>query len=171
MRVRIVIADQAEARFYDAIGFGRPLIPAGSLMNPAGRLHEQDLVSDRPGRVFERAADPHRRRGASARHASGPEHVARRHSVEVLTRRIAAELERAWRAQRFDSLVVVAGARLMGQLRAALPAAVRAKIATSVLKDIVHHPAEDILSYLPRHAFTGKLRFEPAPRRAPRGAG
>ena len=169
MRVRIVVADQAEARFYDAMGFGRPLTVAGRITNPAGRQHERDLVSDRPGRVFERAADPRHRRGASARHSSGPEHSARRHSVEVFTRRIGAELERAWRARRFDSLVIVAGARLMGRLRAALPAGVRAKITGSVLKDIVHRPAEDVLPYLPRDVFAGNVRFEPAPRRAPRG--
>lgn len=170
MRVRIVVADQAEARFYEAIGFGRPLSVVGRLLNPAGRLREQDMVSDRPGRVFDRAANPQRRRGASARHSSGPEHSARRPAVEVFTRRIAAELDRARRTGRLDSLVIVAGARLMGQLRAALPAEVRAKITASVLKDIVHHPAEDVMDYLPRDVFVGRLRLEPAPRAAPRGA-
>ncbi|HTU67568.1 MAG TPA: host attachment protein [Steroidobacteraceae bacterium] len=171
MRVRIVVADQTEAHFYDAIGFGRALNAVGRLANPAGRQREQDLVSDRPGRVFERAADPHRRRGASARHASGPEHAARRQAVDRFARRIAAELERGWRADRFDAVVLVAGASLLGRLRAALPAHVRAKLAATVVKDIVHHPAEDVLAYLPRSVFTGPLPFTPAPRAAPRGLG
>ena len=66
MRVRIVVADQTEARFYDGMGFVRPLIQVGLLTNPTGRMRDQDLVSDRPGRVFERAADPHHRRGEGA---------------------------------------------------------------------------------------------------------
>lgn len=168
MRVRIVVADQAEARFYDGMGFARPLNVVGRLTNPAGRLREQDIVSDRPGRVFGHAANPNRRRGATPRHSSGPENGARRHAVEVFTRRIAAELTRACGAGRFDALVIVAGARLLGLLRAALPAHVRGKITATVIKDIVHQPAEDVLAYLPRDVFAGTLRFEAAPRALPR---
>jgi hypothetical protein len=34
MLTRIVVADQAEARFYDAIGFAHPLRFVGALSNP-----------------------------------------------------------------------------------------------------------------------------------------
>lgn len=171
MRIRIVVADQAEARFYDCMGFAGPLVPAGTFLNAAGRARERDLVSDRPGRIFGQNADARRRRGATVRHSSGPEHTARRHAVELFARRIGMELDRARRARRYDAVVLVAGAALLGKLRAALPAAVREKVAATVVKDIVHHPAVDVMAYLPRDIFTGKLRFESAPRSAPRAFG
>lgn len=167
MRVRIVVADQTEARFYDGMGFGRPLIQVGLLTNPTGRMRDQDLVSDRPGRVFERAADPHRRRGASARHSSGPEHVARRHAVEVFARRIGAELDRAGRARRFDAVVIVANATLLGRIRAALPPQVRALVTATVVKDLRQHTIAEVMDHLPRDVFAGRVRFEPARRSAP----
>lgn len=169
MRVRIVVADQTEARFYDALGYGRTLVEQGVLRNPSGRAHERDLVSDRPGRVFERAADAHRRRGASARHSSGSERTARRHTVEVFARRIGAELDRARRARRYEALVLVAGPAFLGRLRAALPAAVRALVSTTVPKDVVHQAPAELRAYLPRSVFTGVPAFEPAKRAAPGG--
>jgi protein required for attachment to host cells len=165
MRVRIVVANQSEARFYDSIG--RTLIDSGALINPAGRVHERDLVSDRPGRVFDRAAVSGHRRGATARHATGPEHTARRHSIEVFARRIGATLEHAWRARRYDTLVLIAGPAFLGRLRPALPSAVRAVVAATVRKDVVGRPAEELLDYLPRSLFTGVPRFERAKRAAP----
>ena len=67
MRIRIVVADQAEARFYDTEPAEVRLRASGQMVNPDARLHERDLVSDRPGRVFDHAAPPGGRRGAVAR--------------------------------------------------------------------------------------------------------
>jgi hypothetical protein len=47
MKTRIVVCDQSEARIYE-------LEPLGGPMNPIGRLHDRELKSDRPGRVFDR---------------------------------------------------------------------------------------------------------------------
>ncbi len=66
MRMRIVVADRSEARFYDVVTFTGALRPAGTLTDPKAHLHERDLVSDRPGRVFDHAAPPTERRGAVA---------------------------------------------------------------------------------------------------------
>jgi protein required for attachment to host cells len=149
---RIVVADQTEARFFDSRGFALPLLPAGSLRNPGGRMRERDLVSDRPGRVFNSARAAHRRRGATTRHASGGEHPARRHLQQVFARRTALELERARQAHRFDRLVVVAPPEFLGRIRAALPAGLRAKLVASIPRDLVHLDA-DVRAYLPRHVF------------------
>ena len=48
MRIRLVVADQSEARFYelrspDAVEL------VGRVADPVAHLHERDLVSDRPG--------------------------------------------------------------------------------------------------------------------------
>ena len=94
MRVRIVGADQAEARFYDAEPPDPALHPAGGLSEPRARLHDRDLMSDRPGRQFERAAPATGRRGAVAHHGTGAEgeQRPRRHVAVLFARRIAEAL-------------------------------------------------------------------------------
>ena len=166
MRICIVVADQAEARFCDAPGFARPLKFTGALTNPAAHLRDQDLTSDRPGRVFNSAATPGRRRGASARHSTGGERTPRRHATHRFARRVAAELERARRVGRFERLVLVASPAFLGELRAALPTAVRPYVAATVHKDIVHHADSDVRRYLTRTMFTAPTGFSPAKRAA-----
>ena len=137
MRFRIVTANQSEAQFYDAVSPTRPPTFAGSLSNPASRLHDRDLDSDRPGRVFNRAAVSGRRRGASTRHGVDGERSTHQHVVEKFARRLADELRRAHAAGKFDRLVVVAAPAFLGRLRRVLPADVRACIASTVDKDVI----------------------------------
>ncbi|HET9473201.1 MAG TPA: host attachment protein [Steroidobacteraceae bacterium] len=166
MRIRIVVADQAEARFYDALAFARPFKFTGALTNPVAHLRDQDLTSDRPGRVFNSAAVPGRRRGASARHSTGDERTPRRHATHLFALRVAAELERARRAGRFERLVLVAAPAFLGELRAALPTALRPYVTATVAKDIVHHADSDVRRYLTRAMFNAPTGFSPAKRAA-----
>ena len=79
---------------------------------------------------------------------------------------MAAELERARRAGRFERIVLVAAPAFLGELRAALPAALRPYILTSVAKDIAnhHHAETDVRRYLTRDMFTAPTGFSPAKR-------
>jgi protein required for attachment to host cells len=163
---RIVAADHNEARFYDALGSARALNFAGALTNPAAHLRNQDLTSDRPGRVFNGAAAPGKRRGTSMRHSTGGERTPRRHVTQLFARRVVEELERARRAGRFTRLVLLAPPAFLGTLRALLPPALRSCIVATVAKDLVRHPVEDLRRYLPRAAFTGPTGFSPARRAA-----
>ena len=63
MITRIVVADHAGVRFFDASGPRPALREAGSLDNPEARLPDRELKSDRPGRVFARL--PRRAAGAA----------------------------------------------------------------------------------------------------------
>jgi protein required for attachment to host cells len=161
---RIVVADQSEARFYEALGFAHPLKFAGALTNPIAHLRDQDLTSDRPGRVFNGASASGRRRGASLRHSTGGEQTPRRHATHLFARRIAAELERARRAGRFGRLVLIAAPAILGELRAALTPAVRPCVVSTVVKDVVHHRTSDLRRYLPRSTFTEPTGFSVARR-------
>jgi hypothetical protein len=60
MRIRILVADQSEARFYD-LGGQHGLALVGRLADPLAHLHDRDLMSDRPGRrLLQDAAAPRR---------------------------------------------------------------------------------------------------------------
>lgn len=139
----VVVADQGEARLY------RMLPPAslrliGRHENPAAHLHDRDLKSDRPGRVYDRAAAPASRRGAMAHHATGGERKPRRQLVTVFARQIAAEIRAAAKVQPFDRLILVAEPRFLGTLRRALPATLRAKVAVQIAKDLTHLPGAQL---------------------------
>ena len=63
MKTRVVVADQGEARYYeltDSLRFIR------KIMHPQAHMRDRDLVSDRPGRVFDHANLAGGRRGAVA---------------------------------------------------------------------------------------------------------
>lgn len=82
------------------------------LFHPEGRLREADLVSDRPGRVSDRAA--------FGRHAGAPPESAHDHEVSGFARDLASKLEQARVAGRFSRLVLAAEPRFLGLLRGAL---------------------------------------------------
>jgi len=156
MRTRILVADQSEARFYD-LQRGTPMQIAGRITDADARLHNRDLKSDRPGRVFDRAAGPGARRGTVGHHATGGENTPRKHAAVLFARRIAAELERARRDKKFDRLIVMAGPPFLGVLRAALPAALRKVTVAEVGKDLVHQTESVVRAHLPTAAFTTEM--------------
>jgi protein required for attachment to host cells len=166
LRICIVVADQAEARFYDARGFARRLEFTGALTNPAAHLRDQDLTSDRPGRIFSSSGATGRRRGATTRHATGGEHAPRRHATHLFARRVGAELDRIRRVGRFERIVLVAAPAFLGELRATMPAAVRPYVTATVAKDIVnhHHAESDVRRYLTPAMFMAATGFSPAKR-------
>jgi protein required for attachment to host cells len=148
MSLRIVLADQSEARFYDFERSDAPLRLAGRLTDHNARLHDRDLKSDRPGRVFDHAPTGMRRRGAVGHHATGGERTPRKHEAQLFARHIGRELETARQAQRFDRLVLMAGPRFLGTLRSELPAAISALVSHELPKDLLHEPESAIREHL-----------------------
>ena len=143
MTLRIVIADESEARWYDIESrhvLARPDIefkPAARLSDPAARQHDRDFKSDRPGRAFSGPLRPNRR-GATARHAVGAEASPRARESVLFARRIVEALALAQRKAEFDELVVAASPHVLGLLRQASPPPLRAAVVQEIHKDLVH---------------------------------
>ncbi len=149
MNLRIMVANESAAVFYDAHHPVGDLQFAGKVSDPRARLHDRDLVSDRPGRRPDHGPVQPGRRGASPHHGTSGEHDAHVHEIETFARQLARELESARVAGRFDRLVIMAGPRFLGILRTVLPAAVKATVASEVPKDLVNHPVHAIREHLP----------------------
>jgi protein required for attachment to host cells len=154
MRVRIVVADQSEADFYDLEQRDMPPHFVRRLEDPDAHLHDRDLKSDRPGRVFDHAAAPGARRGAVGHHSTGGERDARKVEARRFAQRIAKALDEARRQNRYERLVVMAPPAFLGLLREEMPAAVRALLALEVGKDLVRQPVASLSQYLPPGTFT-----------------
>ena len=149
MVTRVVLADQAEARFYEVDAIGGALRPVGEMSDPKAHLHDRDFKSDRPGRVFDHAQGTAHRRGAVAHHATGGEETPRRHEAFAFASRIVHSLECSRNAHEFDQLVVIAGPRFMGMLRAAMPKPLQDLVVVEVLKDMMHEPENVLRAHLP----------------------
>ena len=153
MIARIVVANQAEARFYDAAGPKSALRAVGELANPDARLHDRDLKSDRPGRVFTSAGTGSGRRGAVAHHATGGERLPRKQVAVVFARRIVTELVSAKRNRQFDRLVLIVAPAFLGILRKALPKSLQSGVAAEVAKDLQDPSKAEVRAHIPQSVF------------------
>lgn len=156
MRVRVVVADRAQVRFYDAERPDSRLQLVGDMTDAEAHLRDRDYKSDRPGRVFDHAPGGGRR-GAVAHHATGGERTPRKHEAELFARRIVDELERAQRQHGFDRLVLMAAPEFLGDLREVMPKSLGDVIALEIGKDLVHQDERSIRGHLPADVFVQQV--------------
>ena len=139
-RIRVVVADQCEARFFNATDHGLALMPAGTLHDPDGRKKEHELVTSGPGSGVS---------GGHGHYTLQPHGTHKEHDVELFARRIAATLISGSEAGEFDDIALIAAPRFLGALRKAIPAALHAKIRHEIHHDLVHQTIEVIRTHLP----------------------
>jgi protein required for attachment to host cells len=142
MRTWVVIADAARARVFETRGKGTGLTAVDGLALKAELLPNRELVSDRPGRSFESVGGTRHAMEGSDPHREQKRQFARR-IVEVVEARQATKS--------FDRLVLVAPPVTMGDLRAALPARVKAAVAAEVVADLTNTPVRELPAHLAEH--------------------
>jgi protein required for attachment to host cells len=133
-KYRILVADQAEAIFYDSATLRGVPKEVGRISDPLAHLHDRDLVTERPGRS-------HESMGAT-RHSIQRENTPRRLEAVRFARRIARRLDDARRKGEYEQLVVVVGAPFLGLVRQELSGLTRARVAREIRKDLVHSAPE-----------------------------
>ena len=143
-RIRIVVADQAEAIFYDTPSLGTRPEEVARISDPAAHLHDRDFESDRPGRSYESVG--------GARHAIERENDPRHREAIRFAKRIARRLDDARRRDEYEELIVVAGPPFLGLVRAELSRPTRQRVVHEIRKDLVHSPVEALREHLPASA-------------------
>ena len=143
-RIRIVVADQAEAIFYDAPSLDARPKEVGRISDPVAHLHDRDLASDRPGRSYESVG--------GARHAIERENDPRWQEAVRFARRISCRLDDALQKGEFEELIVVAGPPFLGLIRSELSRPARERVVHEIRKDLVHGPVEALRRHLPSTA-------------------
>lgn len=138
-RIWVVVADAAGARIFRADPSGRRLELECELAHPEGRAKPSELVADRPGRSLDSSR-------TGARHAMEPDTDPARAELQRFARRIAQELDANRSA--FDALILVAGPRLLGLLRAELTEPLRQRTRAEVAKDLAHADPSRLLEEL-----------------------
>lgn len=138
--VWVLIADGARARILVALGRGHGLAPVAERDWAAARAPTRSLGGDKPGRAFESSGD-------GTRHAMEPKVDWQRFEKTRFAREIAALMDEAAAADRFDGLVVVAPPATLGDLRKLISERVRSRIMAEIDKDLTTVADHD----LPRH--------------------
>lgn len=142
----VIAADSTACRIFSAGAPAGPLQEIEVLSHPEGRLREQDLVSDRPGRTFDS-------KGAG-RHAKEVELGPKKHEAIVFAGRIAERLEAGRVRNAFDKLALVAPPEFLGLLRDKLSPQLRALVLHEVDKNLSRMDAAAIRVRLPERLFS-----------------
>lgn len=136
----ILIADGARAHILENDGPGKGLAPAPVPPQETHLDADREVYADRPGRAQESVG--------GARHAVERRVDWHRFEKAQFAGRLAELLDAAAGAKRFDRLVLVAPPRTLGDLRAALAPATRAKVDGEIDKDLTHLPDHELPAHL-----------------------
>jgi len=145
-RTWYVVTDGGRARFLQKRDAPRAFAAAGKAFDThrefvSTHVHERsrDLGAERPGRSHESAG--------SVRHGLQPREDLHRTEKRTFVDEVAAALNDASARDEFDRLILVAPAHALGELRQALDAPTRRKIAGELQKDLTHVPEADLAEH------------------------
>jgi protein required for attachment to host cells len=132
----LLVADSAQAKIFRAKLGERSLELVHAVASPDARKQSKEIASDRQGRRMD-APTPGRGGGAPFQKSSmdwptDPQ----RHAQQSFASDVAEWLDAAAKAGRFDRLVIAAGPRALGDLRAAFSSHVGERVSREVDKDL-----------------------------------
>ena len=136
----ILVAESSRAKLSRADHRKSPISEIEALENPAGRLHEGDLVSDRPG------SD-----GGSVgqgRRVLDDKTTARQQEHISFAKQLAERLNAARTEGEFSRLVLAAPPAFLGLLRDSLGKEVMDMVYAQVDKNLVQQPVEALRAYM-----------------------
>ena len=151
MNVRVVVADERQANFFDTSRHGGPLALRASIENPAGGMRDIELETDRPGRRFGGGAA-----GAGQpanHHGVDGERSTEQHELALFAKEVAQKIDSGRVKHEFDKLVLIAGPKMLGLLRQELPDTCKGIIAGEISKDLAQHSEDAIRDAVPREVF------------------
>ena len=136
----VVVADSTRARIFTADSSHLLLDEIETLAHPEGRMHEQDMVSDMPGRSAGK--------GGGGDHAYQEIIEPREQEMIMFAKRLADYLSYAIKSHQVNKLFILAAPAFLGELRTHLSSEVSDKIALELNKNLVHHSVEEIRDHL-----------------------
>lgn len=136
----IVVADSSRARIFMADSAHSPLLEIETLAHPEGRLRDQDLASDMPGKESGK--------GGGGDHAYEEKIEPKKEEMIAFAKRIADYLDGTRKANKLNKLLIVAAPAFLGELRKQLSTATSDKIVFELDKNLAHHNEEDIRKHL-----------------------
>ena len=140
MKPMIVVADSSRARIFTVDSKHSPLNEIETIAHPEGRLQDQDLVSDMPGKESGK--------GGGGDHAFQERTDPKKQEMIVFAKRIADYLDDARKANKLNKLLIVAAPAFLGELRNHLSVKTSERIVYELDKNLAHHDEKDIRKHL-----------------------
>lgn len=124
----IVVAHAVGARIFERARGGEELKLIAEFDHPEGRLKNEELTSDRPGRVFSMSG--------VQKHPLDPEEEAKKHLLRKFLKSVARVLEDGRNHNLYSELALVAEPAVLGILRHEMDAQTRGRVRFTVHKDL-----------------------------------
>lgn len=134
----ILVADGARARIVENNGPGKGLEPALNYEFAASHAPTRDIGADKPGRG----------KGGGSHHVMDPKVNWHNFEKHLFADSMAKVLEKANNDHVFGALVLVAPAKVMGELRKKLSSGVKDKITAELGKDLTHLSLHELGQHL-----------------------
>lgn len=125
----IMVTESSRARLFRADTPRSELRELEDYAHPEGRMHSQDLTSDRPGRSFDS--------GGQGRHAMGQKTDPTEQEQVAFARDLCERLEAGRVQGAFENLILIAPPGFLGHLRKGLGAALRSQVILELGKNLV----------------------------------
>ncbi len=123
----VVVANASRVRIFEADAHDSAMREIVDMANPASRLHEGDLVSDRGGHVMS---------GTTGGHGVYHEEAAKQHQAELFAREVCERLEHGRIEGSYRKLYLVAAPQFLGLLRRFMGRSLQDVIRMEVSKDL-----------------------------------
>jgi len=141
--IMIIVANSSRARIFSTDSPSSPLQEIETISHPEGRMHEQDMLSDSPGKMSGA--------GKGSSHAFQDKTEPKQQEVIDFAKRISVYLESARTSEKIISLIIVAAPAFLGELRKHMSAELNEMVAFELDKNLTQHSIDDIRNHLPKY--------------------
>ena len=138
----ILVADSSRARIFIADS-SSTLQEIEDFAHTEGRLHEQDMTSDLPGKDAGVV-------GAGG-HAYQNQIDPKEQEAINFAKSIAKHIDKEYSLNKFEQLMMIADPSFLGELRTQLSDQCRKAVCYELDKNITAHSVDDIRKHLPKH--------------------
>lgn len=137
----VIVADNSRARIFTIDSPKSPLQEIDSMVESEGRLHEQDITSDLPGKILG---------GAGGGHAYESKTDPKKQQSINFAKRIADYLDAARKSNKLYNILIVAAPELLGELRKHLSSETAEMVVFELDKDLTLNSVDEIRTHLPK---------------------
>ena len=136
----ILSANRSSASLFESDWPGKSMRRIQDIPHPQGRMQNQDIDTDKPGRVFDRFGE--------GRHSTSPKQEPTEHIAQQFALDLAELLNKGRLTHAYDKLILVAEPKFLGVLRAALDKNTASLVIQTVNKELLDVKEEDLAEYL-----------------------
>lgn len=135
----VIVANSAHARIFRLEKLA--LEEMDALIHPECRMHEKDLIADKPGATYEGMSQGR----VSMEQQKSP----KKHEASIFAKQIAEHLDLARSRGEIERVFLAASPSFLGLLRQEMNNLTAGLVAAEVDKDITHLKPNEIISYFP----------------------